>query len=107
DMRPAMLVMPTGAGAQPGSPEVKREGGQARTIQVTVTNNQKGPLTAAAWLRLPAGWRATPASAPVTFAREDEEVTVRFAVTTDAEVRPGEYAAESTVTAPGGVTSST
>ncbi len=95
-MTPAIVVIPTG-----------REGGPARNVQVTVTNNQKGPLTAAASLRLPAGWRATPASAPVTFAREDEEVTVTFAVTTDAGVRPGEYAAESTVTAPGGVTSST
>ncbi len=91
---PAIAVIPTGSS-------------RTRTIQVTVTNNQKGPLTAAASLRLPAGWRATPASAPVTFAREDEEVTVTFAVTTDAVVRPGDYAAESTVTAPGGVTSST
>ena len=43
----------------------------------------------------------------MTFEREDEQVTVTFAVTPDAGVRQGEYAVESTVTAPGGVTSST
>ena len=121
-MTPAIAVIPTGALAEPGSPkrpevksegpgapkrsEMEREGGGTRTIQVTVTNNQKAPVTAAASLRLPAGWRAEPASAPVTFAREDEQMTVTFAVTPGAGVRPGEYAVGSTVTAPGGVSSS-
>lgn len=80
-------------------------GARTRTIQVTVGNNQKGLATAVASLRLPAGWRAAPASAPVKFEREDEEVTVTFAVTPQPGVRPGEYAAGATVAAPGGVTS--
>jgi LmbE family N-acetylglucosaminyl deacetylase len=129
-MTPAIAVIPAGvltsapdaAGASPGATkrpdvgheggpaapkrrEMAREGGQTRTIQVIVTSNQKAPVTATASLRLPAGWRTTPASAPVQFAREDEEVAVTFAVTMDAGVRPGEYAAESTVSAPGGMTS--
>ncbi len=105
----ADVVRAAGAGtrlAGPKRPEMGREG-RTRTIQVTVTNNQKGPVTASAALSLPAGWRAAPASIPVKFEREDEQVTVTFAVTPDAGVRHGEYAVESTVTAPGGVTSST
>jgi LmbE family N-acetylglucosaminyl deacetylase len=116
-MTPAIAVVPAvappsprGASNGPGSPkqlQMEREGGPARTIQVTVSNNQKGPATAAAALRLPSGWRAAPASVPVRFAREDEQVTMTFSVTPEAGVRPGEYAAETTVTAPGGVTSNT
>jgi hypothetical protein len=92
-MRPSIAVIPSGAMT-------------TRTIQVTVSNHQKGAVTAAASLQLPAGWRATPPSVPVTFQREDEDVTVTFAVAPEAGARPGEYAAESTVTAPGGDTSS-
>jgi hypothetical protein len=91
----------------PQRPQMGREGDPARTIQVRVSNNQKGPVTAAAVLRLPSGWRAAQPSAPVKFEREDEQVTLTFNVTPAAGVGPGEYAAETTVTAPGGVTSNT
>ena len=91
--------------ATPKKPQMAREA--ARTIQVRVSNNQKGPATADAALRLPSGWRAVPASIPVKFEREDEQLTVTFSVTPAAGVRPGEYAAEATVTAPGGATSNT
>jgi hypothetical protein len=103
-MTPAIAVIPaaarTPAGAGPGG------GSPARAIQVTVSNNQKGPATAAASLRLPSGWRVTPASIPITFAREDEQVTATFTVTPETGVRPAEYAVEGTVSAPGGMTSS-
>ena len=92
-------------GREGGRPQIGREA--ARTIQVRVSNNQKGPAAADAALRLPSGWRAVPASVPVKFEREDEQLTVTFSVTSGAGVRPGEYAAETTVTAPGGVTSNT
>jgi LmbE family N-acetylglucosaminyl deacetylase len=107
---PAIAVIPAGrpssavASASQGASNFGN-GSRTRTIQVTVSNNQKGPATAAASLRLPAGWRAAPASVPVQFEREDEEVTVTFAVTPEGPVRPGEYTAESTVTAAGGVAS--
>jgi hypothetical protein len=57
-------------------------------------------------LRLPSGWRVTPASIPITFAREDEQVTATFTVTPETGVRPAEYAVEGTVSAAGGMTSS-
>jgi LmbE family N-acetylglucosaminyl deacetylase len=124
-MRPAIAVIPTGAHrarsertgveaaaltpartrGSPGSPErlqMRREGGRTRTIQVTVSNNQKGPVTAAASLRLPAGWRAAPASVPVKFNREDEEVTVAFAVTPAGVVSSGEHIVDAIVSATGG-----
>ncbi len=113
-MTPAIAVIPAAASTStrrasgPGSPtQMAREGGAIRTIQVRVSNNQKGPVTADAALRLPSGWRAAPASVPVRFEREDEQVTVTFSVTPAAGVRPGEYAAETTVAAPGGVASNT
>jgi LmbE family N-acetylglucosaminyl deacetylase len=101
-MTPAIAVIP-GASQGASSPGA---GTTRRTIQVTVSNNQNGPVTAAASLRLPAGWRATPASVPVKFEREDEEVTVTFSITPVAGASPGEYRAESTVTGSGGVSSS-
>ncbi len=52
----------------------------AKDIRVTVTNHSKGAAKADVTLDVPQGWRATPPSQPVTFSREDESVTVRFAV---------------------------
>ena len=60
----------------------------SRDIRVTVLNASKGPATAEAALVLPQGWNAMPASAPVRFTREDESVTVRFAVTPPTVVAP-------------------
>jgi LmbE family N-acetylglucosaminyl deacetylase len=64
---------------------------QSRELRVTVTNHGKGPADASVELALPDGWRSEPASAPVSFAREDEQLTVRFQVTPDAAARPGRY----------------
>ena len=52
-----------------------------RDVRVTVSNNQKGPSSGAVSLQAPAGWRVEPASAAVAFGREDEQATVKFAVT--------------------------
>jgi LmbE family N-acetylglucosaminyl deacetylase len=57
-----------------------REPGSVKDIRVTVTNHSKGAAKADVALDLPQGWRATPATQPVTFSREDEQMTVRFAV---------------------------
>ena len=56
-------------------------------------------------LQLPSGWRVEPASASVTFGREDEETTVRFTVTPPAAAAPGEFAAKAVVTSDGGANS--
>jgi hypothetical protein len=49
---------------------------------------------------LPAGWRATPASAAVAFTREDEAMTVRFRVTAAAAptLKPGDVTLTARVT---------
>jgi LmbE family N-acetylglucosaminyl deacetylase len=55
-------------------------GAGTRDVRVTVINHTKGAATAEVGLELPPGWRATPATQPVAFSREDEQMTVRFAV---------------------------
>ena len=54
--------------------------GDARDVRVTVTNHGKGASTASVALDIPQGWRATPATQAVSFTREDEQMTVRFAL---------------------------
>ena len=49
-----------------------------KDVRVTVTNHAKGAAKAEVALDLPQGWRATPSAQPVTFTREDEQMTVRF-----------------------------
>lgn len=51
-----------------------------KDVRVTVTNHSKGAATADVVLQLPQGWRATPATQKVSFSREDEAMTVRFAL---------------------------
>jgi hypothetical protein len=76
-----------------------------RELRVTVTNNEKGAASGNVTLSVPSGWTATPASAPVTFAREDEETTVRFTVSPGAHPKVGESMVTATMTAAGGATS--
>ncbi len=58
-----------------------------REVRVTVTNHSNGAATADVRLQLPQGWRSTPAAAPVTFSREDEAMTVRFALQPPASAK--------------------
>jgi hypothetical protein len=69
-----------------------------REIFVSVTNGAKGPADASVALRLPAGWKATPASAPVVFDKEDEARSARFVVTAPAAVTRGDYTLTAVVT---------
>ena len=62
-----------------------------RTIEVSVTNHTVGTAAARVQLRAPSGWRTEPASRPVTFAREDEQVTVSFTLLPPATAAPGEH----------------
>lgn len=70
---PETLVVPTRT-----TPANAR--GTRKDVRVTVVNHAKGAASGEVVLELPQGWQATPASQPVTFAREDEAITVRFVV---------------------------
>jgi LmbE family N-acetylglucosaminyl deacetylase len=76
-----------------------------KIFHVTVANNQKGSTSATVTLQAPPGWRVEPASAPVTFAREDEATTVTFTLAPPATVSAGEVAVKALVTGSGGATS--
>ncbi len=69
-----------------------------REIYVTVTNGTKGAAKASVALQAPAGWRVTPASAPIDFTHEDEALSARFRVTAPASVKTGEYPVTAVVT---------
>jgi LmbE family N-acetylglucosaminyl deacetylase len=52
--------------------------GQTKDIRVTVINHTSGAARAEVALELPQGWRAAPATQPISFSKEDEATTVRF-----------------------------
>ena len=83
---------------------------QAKDVRVTVTNHSKGAAKADVALQVPQGWRVTPATQPVAFSREDESMTVRFALQPPpvatlaaAALKPGgnQVAVKATVTSGG------
>ena len=83
---------------------------QTKDVRVTVTNHASGAAAADVTLDLPQGWRATPATQPVKFTREDESITVRFtlqppaaAVLSAASMKPGgnQFAVKANVTSSG------
>jgi LmbE family N-acetylglucosaminyl deacetylase len=105
---PGIAVVPfSGAPRRVGGVAVARPTVHARTVEVTVSNSQKGALTARAALQVPDGWRVTPTSVPVNFRRENEDATVQFTITPPAGTKPGEYVVGAEVTADPEVTSST
>ncbi len=79
---PPLAVFPAAAA---GGKPVQRE------VHVTVTNGARGAAKASVGLELPAGWKAVPASAPLSFAHEDESLSARFQITAPQQVKPGEY----------------
>ncbi len=66
-------------------------GAGMREIHVAVTNSTKGKAQVSVALELPAGWKATPATVPISFEHEDESLSARFQVTAPANVKVGEY----------------
>jgi hypothetical protein len=62
-----------------------------RELRVVVINENKGPARGEASLVVPAGWKVTPAVAPLDFAREDGAETIRFRVTPASDAKPGQY----------------
>jgi len=89
-MTPTTAVVPTASGA--AAKPVTRE------VHISVTNGTKGAAQAIVVLEVPQGWQAIPVQAPLNFTAEDESLTVRFAVTVPASVRPGDYKMQGLVT---------
>ena len=87
---PELAVIPVAGGG--AAKPVERE------IHVAVTNGTKGAAQASAALELPAGWKAVPASVPLSFAHEDEALSARFQITAPAQVKAGEYTLRAVVT---------
>ena len=87
---PSLVVAPI-AGASAAKP-LERE------IHVAVTNGTKGAADATVALEVPAGWKTTPPTAAVSFAREDESLSVRFIVTAPPQVKTGDYTLRASVT---------
>ncbi len=103
---PAIAVIPAAAIART-SAGLRSTADRARTIDVTIAHNLNGPGKAHASLTVPAGWRVSPASAPVAFERADEEATVSFTVTPAAGAAVGEYSVAAAVTTDDAKTTST
>jgi hypothetical protein len=89
---PTTAVIPTAARA--AAKRIERE------IYVSVTNGTKGAAQATVTLDVPAGWKVTPPTAPVSFANEDAALTVRFQVSAPARVKLGNYKVRAVVTSP-------
>lgn len=88
---------PSGRGGKGATPAVERE------LRVTVINGAKSRAHADVSLELPAGWKVTPATVPVDFAREDSAETVRFRVAPPPGAQPGEFKVTAMARADGAV----
>jgi LmbE family N-acetylglucosaminyl deacetylase len=80
---PSLAVIPASGGVT--SAPVKRE------MHVSIVNDVKGATEASVSLELPQGWKAVPASAPLSFTHEDEALSARFEVTAPTQARVGQY----------------
>jgi hypothetical protein len=83
---PSIVVVPAAAAS-----------GAGRDVRVTVTNHSASPARATVELEVPQGWKATPASAPVAFTREDESMTVRFTLSAPSGRKPGDVVVKARV----------
>ncbi len=63
-------------------------GAKSFPVSVLVRSNVKGPASGTVRLALPPGWASTPDSAPFSFAKDDQSLSVRF------EVHPSAIAAK-------------
>lgn len=64
-------------------------GGRPREFRVTVLNKSKTGGATTVRLEAPAGWQVAPASIPLDFSLEEEQITTRFTVTPPAALAPG------------------
>jgi LmbE family N-acetylglucosaminyl deacetylase len=100
-LTPDIAVVPLASAttARPAARTAAATASRTRTVDLAVGNNMTGAATATASLAVPAGWKVSPASAPIKFERAEEQVTVSFSVTPPAAVRAGEYSIEARVAA--------
>ncbi len=78
-LSPGVVVFPTGADDK------------TRPISVSAVYKGVDPAEGSLALQAPDGWTVTPSSAPLSFARENEAVTVRFQLTPPDNVTSGTY----------------
>jgi LmbE family N-acetylglucosaminyl deacetylase len=93
---PALAIFPASGATSSGgtTAPVKRE------VHVSVTNGTKGAAEASVSLDLPAGWKAAPASVPLSFAHEDEALSARFEITAPPQAKVGQYTLRAVVASP-------
>jgi LmbE family N-acetylglucosaminyl deacetylase len=102
---PEIAIVPSGATpATASSAQAAKSARPAvtvaeRELRVVVVNENKGPARAEASLVVPAGWKVTPAVAPLEFAREDAAETVRFNVSPAPGAKRGQYEVKALVRA--------
>ena len=75
----------------------KRPAASEREVRVTVINDGQGAAESVVRLDLPKGWSASPAQQTIKFARQDESLTVRFAIKPAVDTVPGAYHARAVV----------
>jgi hypothetical protein len=92
-MSPGLAVIPAAHSASDAK-SIDRE------VHVTVTNGTKGTAKINVALQVPAGWRVSPASAPIEFGHEDESLSARFRVTAPVHLAIGAYPVRAVVTSP-------
>jgi LmbE family N-acetylglucosaminyl deacetylase len=96
---PFSVSVTPGLAVIPASGEAKSAPGK-REIHVSVTNGTKGAAETSVALDLPQGWKATPASASLSFTHEDEALSARFEVTAPPAAKVGQYILRAVVTSP-------
>jgi hypothetical protein len=99
DKRMELNVLPAlSATVTPSLAVIPASAPVSREIHVTVTNGGKTAAEAQVALELPAGWKATPASVPLSLAHEDESLSAKFEVTPPPGVKVGQYTLRAVVT---------
>jgi hypothetical protein len=96
---PPKAATPGTRGRAPQQPTVAA----SREIRVTVVNDTPVATVSVVKLNLPQGWTSSPAEQTLTFARQDESLTVRFQIKPAPNTPPGEFHVRA-VTSAGGQT---
>jgi LmbE family N-acetylglucosaminyl deacetylase len=72
------------------------DGAGAREVRVDVVNGARGPAAGFVSLRAPSGWSVSPSEMPVSLAREDEAISVKFRIAPGNGTKPGHFAVRAT-----------
>jgi len=92
---PALAIVPAATATTAAAAAAKPV---TREIFVAVTNGTKGASDVNVALDVPAGWKVSPASAPLSFLNEDEALSARFVLTAPAAAKVGDYSVKAVVT---------